>query len=178
MRNLVIKIVERHYGISKEVICTKTRKREVFEARSCYYKLTQVYTKYSLSEIGQFVGYTDHATVLNGIRSFDNLLETNKSVKKKYDLMRAEIEKTVSSGVKLENDSSQIDIVVPDYLSLATILNQSKGLKTNYSKLKLKCIVDLLSEMDKHTKDLIEHLKKQKEYKHDNELRGNNERPD
>ena len=174
MRNLIIKIVERHTGISKDVMSSRTRKREILQARFTYYKLTQIYTKYSLSEIGQFVNYPDHSTVLNGIKTINDLLDTNKSIKKEFELMRSEIEQTVASGLKLENDSEQIDIIVPDYLSLATILKESKGLKTSYGRLKLICIVDLLSEMDKHTKDLIEHLKKQKEYKHDNELRENN----
>ena len=62
----------------------KTRKREVVEARYLCYKLLNELTTLSLSGIGERMGGFDHATVKHGINTADNLIETNKLVKKAY----------------------------------------------------------------------------------------------
>lgn len=52
---------------------SKTRKREIVYTRSVYFKLCKLHTQQSLAAIGKPVG-RDHATVLHGIRLFDNVL--------------------------------------------------------------------------------------------------------
>ena len=49
----------------------KTRKREYIYARACYYYFARFHTKNSLSSIGLICG-TDHATVLHGIKIYEN----------------------------------------------------------------------------------------------------------
>jgi len=52
-----------------------SRLRDVVEGRYCFYKIVKDnYQSVSLNIIGSFVGGKDHASVLNGLRKFDELI--------------------------------------------------------------------------------------------------------
>lgn len=66
--------------IPVEILKTKTREREIVEARQIYFVRAKLFTKASLAAIGKLVN-KDHATVLHGIKTVNNVIE----LKKKYD---------------------------------------------------------------------------------------------
>lgn len=57
---------------------SKSRKREIVDARQISMYLAKEYTSKSLSTIGQFIGKKDHSTVLHAYKSVKNMIETNK----------------------------------------------------------------------------------------------------
>jgi chromosomal replication initiator protein len=70
--------------ITLEQLRSKTRKREIVEARQIYCKLAKKRTKYTLEQIGSAIN-KDHATVLHSVRTCNNLIETNINFKNKYN---------------------------------------------------------------------------------------------
>ena len=64
-------IVSRHYGITHEMIMTKTNKKEIAEARQViYWILKYMHPKITLSKVGKHYR-KDHCTILHGIRKMD-----------------------------------------------------------------------------------------------------------
>ena len=76
----VFKEVISRMDIPENVFISKTRKREIVEARQIYFKRAKVLTSASLTEIGSMVVNGDHATVLHGI----NQVDTVPSLKRLY----------------------------------------------------------------------------------------------
>ena len=60
---------------------SKTRKRQVVQARQIAMYFAKSMTKNSLSNIGMCCGGKDHATVLHACRTVTNLLDTDKKFK-------------------------------------------------------------------------------------------------
>ena len=83
----IIQIVQSKFGIDSKTFNSKTRKREVVYARQTAMHLCNKYTTQSLTRIGVIVGGRDHATVLHALKSIDNLLETDKDFKEKYEMI-------------------------------------------------------------------------------------------
>ena len=57
---------------------SKTRKREVVQARQIAMYFAKQMTKASLASIGAHCGGQDHATVLHACKTVNNLMETDK----------------------------------------------------------------------------------------------------
>lgn len=74
-------VVCSHFKISEELLQTKTRKREVVQARQLAMYFSKNYTKYSLSYIGNQIGKKDHATVLYACKAVTDLMETDRNFK-------------------------------------------------------------------------------------------------
>ena len=70
--------------VTLEQLRSKTRKREIVEARQIYCKLAKKRTKYTLEQIGSAIN-KDHATVLHSVRTCNNLIETNINFKNKFN---------------------------------------------------------------------------------------------
>ena len=79
--DFIQKIVCDHFNISVEKISSKTRKRDVVQARQLAMYFSKKLTKSSLASIGLQCGNKDHATVLHACRTVSNLLETDKQYK-------------------------------------------------------------------------------------------------
>ncbi|MGL4853141.1 MAG: chromosomal replication initiator protein DnaA [Phocaeicola sp.] len=77
----VIAKVCNHYEMDESVIHTKTRKREVVQARQVAMYLAKKHTEFSSSKIGQFIGKKDHATVLHACKAVKEQAEVDKSFK-------------------------------------------------------------------------------------------------
>jgi len=58
---------------------TKTRKREIVQARQLAMYFSKNMTKSSLASIGSQIGNKDHATVLHACKTVNNLIDTDKS---------------------------------------------------------------------------------------------------
>ncbi|MDD3078469.1 MAG: chromosomal replication initiator protein DnaA [Paludibacter sp.] len=68
-----------YFSLSVDAISTKSRKREVVQARQIAMYLSKQLTKNSLSSIGFTIGQRDHATVLHACKIVTDLMEIDKS---------------------------------------------------------------------------------------------------
>ncbi|MFN5223576.1 MAG: chromosomal replication initiator protein DnaA [Bacteroidota bacterium] len=75
------KVVCDYFDLPLDVLKSKTRKREVVQARQLAMYFSKSMTKSSLSNIGTHCGGKDHATVLHACRTVNNLMETDKKFK-------------------------------------------------------------------------------------------------
>lgn len=72
------KVVCDYFDLPMEMLKSKTRKREVVQARQISMFFSKKMTKSSLANIGAHCGGKDHATVLHACRTVVNLSETDK----------------------------------------------------------------------------------------------------
>ncbi|MDR0394512.1 MAG: chromosomal replication initiator protein DnaA [Tannerella sp.] len=72
-------VVCHYFNLDEALIHTKSRKREIVQARQITMYLAKKYTEASLAHIGKVVGGKDHATVLHSYKAVINLLETSKA---------------------------------------------------------------------------------------------------
>lgn len=79
------KVVSDYFEIDTDVLRSKTRKRNIAQARQLCMFFAKKYTKNSLASIGSQIGGRDHATVLHACKTIDNLVETDKEFKKYYE---------------------------------------------------------------------------------------------
>ncbi len=76
------KVVCDYFDLPIELMKSKTRKREVVQARQIAMFFSKKMTKSSLASIGMQCGGKDHATVLHACRTVNNLSETDKTFRK------------------------------------------------------------------------------------------------
>lgn len=85
----ILRVVSRHYGVSRGDLLSQRRHRSVVWPRQIGMYLAKRLTSRSLPEIGRRFGNRDHTTVLHAIRKIDKLLENNMPLKDELeDLMR------------------------------------------------------------------------------------------
>jgi chromosomal replication initiator protein len=72
-------VVCEHFSLSVDAISTRSRKREVVQARQIAMYLSKQMTKNSLSSIGDIIGQRDHATVLHACKMVGDLIEIDKT---------------------------------------------------------------------------------------------------
>ncbi len=75
------KVVCDYFNMPMELLKSKTRKREVVQARQISMYFAKSLTKSSLATIGAHCGGKDHATVLHACRTVNNLIDTDKRFK-------------------------------------------------------------------------------------------------
>ncbi len=86
------KVVCDYFDLPIELMKSKTRKREVVQARQIAMFFSKKMTKSSLANIGMHCGGKDHATVLHACRTVTNLSETDKN----FRLYLDDLEKKLS----------------------------------------------------------------------------------
>lgn len=69
----------KYFDLDQSLIHSKSRKREIVQARQITMFLSKKYTDCSLSHIGKIVGKKDHATVLHACKTIKDQMETDKS---------------------------------------------------------------------------------------------------
>ena len=80
----------RYFDITDEIFLSKTRKREIVQARQIAMYLSRSLTKTSLSSIGAQLGGKDHATVLHACNTVSDLMDTDRSFRGfVHDITRA-----------------------------------------------------------------------------------------
>jgi chromosomal replication initiator protein len=72
-------VVSSYFKIDLTEIHSKSRKREIVQARQVTMFLSKKYTDYSYSHIGSLVGKRDHATVLHACRAIQDSLDIDKT---------------------------------------------------------------------------------------------------
>lgn len=86
------KVVCDYFDLPIELMKSKTRKREVVQARQIAMYFSKKFTKSSLANIGAHCGGKDHATVLHACKTVNNLIDTDKTFRVYID----ELEKKIS----------------------------------------------------------------------------------
>ncbi|HRH64118.1 MAG TPA: chromosomal replication initiator protein DnaA, partial [Bacteroidia bacterium] len=86
------KVVSDYFDLPIELLKSKTRKREVVQARQIAMYFSKSMTKSSLASIGMQCGNKDHATVLHACRTVNNLIDTDK----RFKTYITELEKKIS----------------------------------------------------------------------------------
>ena len=74
-------VVCEYFNITREIMLSKTRKREIVQARQIAMYLGRSLTKTSLAAIGAQIGGKDHATVLHACNTVSDLIETDRNFK-------------------------------------------------------------------------------------------------
>lgn len=72
-------VVCEYFSLSVDAISTKSRKREVVQARQIAMYLSKQLTKSSLASIGNTIGQRDHATVLHACKIVNDLMDCDKN---------------------------------------------------------------------------------------------------
>ncbi len=75
------KVVCDYFNLSPDLLQSKTRKREIVQARQIAMYFSKTLTKSSLASIGALIGGKDHATVLHACKTVNNLMDTDKRFK-------------------------------------------------------------------------------------------------
>lgn len=89
--DFIQKIICDYFNIPVDQLNSKTRKRDIVQARQLAMFFSKKLTKSSLATIGLHCGNKDHATVLHACRTVTNLIDTDKNFRTFAD----EIEKKI-----------------------------------------------------------------------------------
>ena len=127
----IYKIVFDYYGIPLD-INHKCRKPEYVKPRQMYFVFAKLYTKKSLAQIGLFVN-KEHCTVLHGMKSINNIIDTEKQFKIDYQIINAKIKgnlriKSVKRRFKLDE--------ILKLIELWKDIEESKKFKAFYDEIK------------------------------------------
>jgi chromosomal replication initiator protein len=83
------KLVCEYFEVPVEMVKSKTRKREIVQARQISMYLSKSHTKTSLKSIGAFFGGRDHSTVIYACQTVEDLIDTDKKFKAYvYDIQK------------------------------------------------------------------------------------------
>lgn len=80
-----------YFGLEMETLQSKTRKREIVQARQIAMYFSKNMTSSSLSAIGAKIGKKDHATVLHACKTISNLIETDREFKMQIREIEAQL---------------------------------------------------------------------------------------
>ncbi len=87
----ILRIISRHYGVSKGDILSQRRHRSVVWPRQIGMYLAKQLTSRSLPEIGRRFGNRDHTTVLHAIRKIDGELNGNTRLKDEIEDLKKQL---------------------------------------------------------------------------------------
>ena len=84
----ILRIVSRHFAVSKGDLLSQRRHRSVVWPRQIGMYLAKQMTARSLPEIGRRFGNRDHTTVLHAIRKIDGILKDNPRLRDELDELK------------------------------------------------------------------------------------------
>jgi chromosomal replication initiator protein len=87
----ILRIVSRHYAVSKQDILSDRRHRSVVRPRQVGMYLAKHLTSRSLPEIGRRFGNRDHTTVLHAIRKIDREVGENPRLKDEIEELKRQL---------------------------------------------------------------------------------------
>jgi hypothetical protein len=88
-----------HFG-RKLTLYARSRKREIVELRMMFCYLARS-MKYNLGTIGEKLGGRDHTTVIHGVNTFVDLIETNEQFRNKFQ--------EILNHIKQNHESPDLD---------------------------------------------------------------------
>lgn len=87
----IFDIVGRDYGLTKEQIISRSRKRDCVESRHLIAYIIKRKTRFSLAKIGEMVGGKDHTTIIHSIRTFEDLFGTDSVFRERCENVFAKV---------------------------------------------------------------------------------------
>jgi chromosomal replication initiator protein len=87
------KRVADHYQIRHSDMTSKRRPNAIAFPRQIAMYLSRQLTRHSLQEIGDAFGGRDHGTVIHAIKTVENMMETDDSVRGRVDFLKAQLSK-------------------------------------------------------------------------------------
>jgi chromosomal replication initiator protein len=84
----ILRIISRHFGVSKGDLLSQRRHRSVVWPRQVGMYLAKQLTARSLPEIGRRFGNRDHTTVLHAIRKIEGQLADNPRLKDELEELK------------------------------------------------------------------------------------------
>jgi chromosomal replication initiator protein len=88
--NIVAKVCA-FYEMDPSSIHSRSRKREVVQARQVAMYLAKKFTESSSSQIGAAIGKKDHATVLHSCKMIKNQLDVDKELRAQVESLESSI---------------------------------------------------------------------------------------
>lgn len=129
---IISKEVCEYYRQDIDIVCSRTRKREIVTTRQIIQYLANKYTFFSLNEIGLRIGNLDHCTILNSCKVVSNLIETNKSIRHDVILLKKLIENLIDfKKTQIEDFQEKINSI-NDVEELRRIIFEQQNM--NYEK--------------------------------------------
>ncbi|MFM2422388.1 MAG: Chromosomal replication initiator protein DnaA, partial [Pseudomonadota bacterium] len=89
----IIRVISRHYGVSKQDILSERRHRSIVWPRQVGMYLAKQLTSRSLPEIGRRFGDRDHTTVLHAIRKVEREIEANPRVAEEIEELKRQLQR-------------------------------------------------------------------------------------
>lgn len=80
----ILNLVIQNFGIDMKSINSKSRKKEIVQARQAAMHLCHQFTTLSVVRIGELIGGRDHATVLSAFKKVDDMLQTDPAFTTHY----------------------------------------------------------------------------------------------
>ncbi len=90
----ILRIVSRHYAVTRADIVSQRRHRSVVWPRQIGMYLAKQLTSRSLPEIGRRFGDRDHTTVLHAIRKIDRELEGNNRLRDELETLKSQLSRS------------------------------------------------------------------------------------
>jgi chromosomal replication initiator protein len=87
----ILRIVSRHYAVTRADIVSQRRHRSVVWPRQIGMYLAKQLTSRSLPEIGRRFGDRDHTTVLHAIRKIDRELAANTRLRDEIETLKSQL---------------------------------------------------------------------------------------
>ncbi len=87
----ILRIISRHFGVSKSDLLSQRRHRSVVWPRQIGMYLAKQMTARSLPEIGRRFGNRDHTTVLHAIRKIDGELNANPRLRDELEELKKQL---------------------------------------------------------------------------------------
>ncbi len=89
--DLIIDVVCDHFGITRDMIKSKSRSIDVARPRQIIMYLCKTMTELSHDAIGFHLGGRDHATVIHGVKTITERYKTDEDMKNTIDIIRKKI---------------------------------------------------------------------------------------
>jgi chromosomal replication initiation ATPase DnaA len=106
-------------GVSVEDQKSKTRKKEVVNARQLTMYFASLHTLSSLNFIGLFLGNRDHSTVIHGRETIKNLIDTHTPFRKVFAGIDAQVKAKL--GIKVGSNPEEMNYNIDTYQN---VINQ------------------------------------------------------
>lgn len=137
-----VEFVNDFFGVD---ISSKSRKREIVEARMMYAKLMKRYTKHSLSAIGAPIG-RDHSMIIHYIKNFSWLKKSETEFGRKFDILNDMYEEFREAWFNVERFDEKSKIIFLQK-SLQTEQQRIERYEKFLNKIKrLDSIIQLIEE--------------------------------
>lgn len=87
----ILNLVVQTFGVDMKSINSKSRKKEIVQARQAAMHLCHEHTTQSIVRIGTIVGGRDHATVLSALKKVQDMLQTDANFRTKYEAIKSQL---------------------------------------------------------------------------------------